>query len=111
MWFEDKKKYFTEKYGALAPSVIQDILNEMDTIKNHEHAARLINLMNTIESEMEPEIKVGDPVSLPFNETGILEEIKNIPWGFTHVVRITKATLSEPNQLVDFKKDQLIPIK
>ena len=34
-----------------------------------------------------------------------------VPWGFTHVVRITKATLNVVNQLQEFKKDQLVRIK
>jgi len=51
--------------------------------------------------------KIGDRLILPFNETGTLVKIKNILWGFDHVVRIRKATLNKTNQRIEFKREQL----
>jgi len=52
-------------------------------------------------------VEIGDKVSLPFNETGILVEILDILWGFDHIVKIVKGTFNGTNQLVEYKKEQL----
>lgn len=50
---------------------------------------------------------IGDRVKLPLNETGTIMKIKNVLWGFDHVVRIRKATFNKTNQRIEFKASQL----
>ena len=56
------------------------------------------------------EIKKRDRVKLPFNEEGIVTKVNNFIWGHNYYVRITTATISEVNEIHDFKKEQLIKI-
>lgn len=53
------------------------------------------------------ELKIKDKVKLPFNETGTIVKILDIPWGHPYIVRIRKATLNITNQHHDFKREQL----
>lgn len=51
--------------------------------------------------------KIGDKVKLPFNETGTVVKILQLPWGFDHIVKIRKATFNKTNEHREFKKEQL----
>lgn len=52
--------------------------------------------------------KKGDKVSLPFNEEGIVVKVKeNLLWGHPYDVKITKNTLSELGEIVEFKETQI----
>ena len=51
---------------------------------------------------------VGDHVKLPFDEEGEIIYIKNILWGCKYVVKITKATLNDFGDEVDFKAEQFL---
>lgn len=53
------------------------------------------------------EFKKGDRVKLPFDETGTVVKILQLPWGFDHIVRIRKATFNKTNEYREFKKGQL----
>lgn len=53
------------------------------------------------------DLKVKDKVLLPFNETGTIIKILDIPWGFKYIVRIRKATFNKTNQYHEYKKEQL----
>lgn len=54
------------------------------------------------------DFKIGDRVKLPFNETGTIVKIHDWIWGFTHIVRIRKATFNKTNQRIEFRKDDLV---
>lgn len=55
------------------------------------------------------ELKIGDKVKLPFNATGTLVKILNLPWGFTHIVRIRKpGVFYKTNQRIEFREEDLI---
>ena len=51
--------------------------------------------------------KIGDKVKLPLNETGTINKIKDIPWGFKYIVKIRKATFNKTNELYEYKEEQL----
>ena len=53
------------------------------------------------------EVKIGDRVKLPFDETGTVVKHLNLLWGFSYVVRIRKGTFNITNQRLEFKKEQL----
>ena len=56
--------------------------------------------------------EVGDIVELPFNETGKIVNISDkILWGFKYLIRIRKATFNKTNEHVEFKYEELRPIK
>jgi len=55
-------------------------------------------------------IKLWDNVLLPLNETGIVVDILDIPWGFKYVVMIKKGTFNQKGQLIKFKLEQLKPV-
>jgi hypothetical protein len=56
------------------------------------------------------EWEVKDRVKLPFDETGTIVEIKDLPWGFKYRVRIRKGSIfNNTNQIVEFKYEQLQP--
>ena len=60
------------------------------------------------------EYEVGDEVSLPFNETGIIVKILDILWGFKYIVKLRKVNPvfdNKTNQHVDYKYEQLSPLK
>jgi hypothetical protein len=54
--------------------------------------------------------KVGDLVSLPFDEEGVIESINDvILWGFKYKVRITKGGIfNNVGAVVDSKEEQLV---
>ena len=45
-----------------------------------------------------PDIEIGDTVGLPLGEVGVLEEIKDIPWGFKYRVKLTEVNPSFSNK-------------
>lgn len=55
--------------------------------------------------------KVGDLVSLPYEEEGVIESINHeMLWGFNHKVRITKGgTFNNVGDVDEFKEEQLLP--
>jgi hypothetical protein len=57
--------------------------------------------------------KVGDLVSLPFDEEGVIESINHeMLWGFNHKVRITKGgEFNSVGYVDDFKEEQLTLIE
>ncbi len=55
----------------------------------------------------EKPMEVGSKVKLPFEETGTIIKILNIPWGFNYIIRIRKASFNKTNQHIEFKREQL----
>ena len=62
---------------------------------------RLCNLNNIL-------FDIGDVVSLPLEEEGVIYSIDNtIPWGFNVEVMITKGTFNDVGEIVQFRKQDL----
>ena len=55
--------------------------------------------------------KIGDKVLLPFDEEGIIVNIRDIIWGHKYLVSITKNTISDIGEVVDFKEEQITLLK
>lgn len=53
------------------------------------------------------DFKIGDKVSLPFNETGTIVKILDLIWGFNYIVKIRKATFNKTNERIEFRKQDL----
>lgn len=54
------------------------------------------------------ELKIGDIVSLPFNETGKIVNIntKTLDW-FPYKIKIRKSVVNKTNQILPYKKEQI----
>ena len=56
------------------------------------------------------EFKVGDLVSLPFGEEGVVVDDLGLPWGHTKVVRILKGVFNPVGSNQHYKPEQLIKL-
>lgn len=93
--------------------VLEWVYDRLKYVHNEdENIDYMIKFRNIIENlrpktVKKSKFKVGDKVKLPFKEEGIVVRVNYYLWRNIYDVKITKATLSNLNEIADFRETQM----